>query len=81
MYISTSLRLSPLASSRQFCWIYALAGAAAFLGAAFFGAGFLAVDAFYQIRTIEKISTFAAGFFATLAPAVFGFVAFFGAAG
>ena len=74
VYLYMSLLISPL----QFGWIYAL-GAAAFLGAAFFGAGFFVVGAFYQIRTIKRIITFAAGFFATLAPAVFGFVAFFAA--
>ena len=49
-----------------------------FLGAAFFGVAFFGVVAFYQIRIDGWWDdTFAAGFFATLAPAVFGFVAFF----
>jgi hypothetical protein len=77
VYISTSPTLSP---GLQFRSIYALGGAA-FLGAAFFGAGFFAVGPFYQIRNNETRNTLAAGFFATLAPAVFGFVAFFAAAG
>jgi hypothetical protein len=59
--------------------IYAF-GAAAFLGAAFFAAGFFAGVAFFTILARKnEIRTFAAGFFATLAPAVFGFVAFFAA--
>jgi hypothetical protein len=63
--------------------IYSLASSFldAFLGVAFLVGGFFAGAAFFEIRDEIEKDTLAAGFFATLAPAVFGLVTFLAAAG